>query len=91
MFLENKVKNLKHSGWIEVIAGSMFSGKTEELIRRLKRAEIAKLKVPVLIVNGDKDIQVQISEAEHLHEAQPNAEYVIIQNMNHILKKRGLL
>ncbi len=47
MFLENKIKNLKHSGWIEVIAGSMFSGKTEELIRRLKRAEIAKLKVEI--------------------------------------------
>ncbi len=51
------------------------------------QVEIAKLKVPVLIVNGDKDIQVQISEAEHLHEAKPNAEYVIIENMNHILKK----
>lgn len=33
------------SGWIEVIAGSMFSGKTEELIRRLRRAQYAKLKV----------------------------------------------
>ncbi|MFT5436059.1 MAG: pimeloyl-ACP methyl ester carboxylesterase [Ulvibacter sp.] len=49
--------------------------------------EVAKLKIPVLIVNGDKDIQVQISEAEHLHEAQPNAEYFIVENMNHILKK----
>ena len=49
--------------------------------------EIAKLKVPVLIINGDKDIQVQVSEAEHLHEAQPKAEYVIIKNMNHIFKK----
>lgn len=35
------------SGWIEVICGSMFSGKTEELIRRLKRAELAKLKVEI--------------------------------------------
>lgn len=35
----------KNSGWIEVICGSMFSGKTEELIRRLRRAEIAKMKV----------------------------------------------
>lgn len=35
----------KDTGWIEVICGSMFSGKTEELIRRLRRAEIAKLKV----------------------------------------------
>lgn len=34
-----------HAGWIEVICGSMFSGKTEELIRRIRRAEIARLKV----------------------------------------------
>ncbi|MBT3216846.1 MAG: thymidine kinase [Candidatus Marinimicrobia bacterium] len=37
----------KYSGWIEVICGSMFSGKTEELIRRLKRAEIAKMKTAI--------------------------------------------
>ncbi|HNY03571.1 MAG TPA: thymidine kinase, partial [Bacteroidales bacterium] len=34
-------------GWIEVICGSMFSGKTEELIRRLKRAKIARQKVEI--------------------------------------------
>lgn len=37
----------KNAGWIEIICGSMFSGKTEELIRRLKRAEIAKMKVAI--------------------------------------------
>ena len=36
-----------NSGWIEVICGSMFSGKTEELIRRLKRAQIARQRVQV--------------------------------------------
>lgn len=46
MFLE-KSKNSDKSGWIEVICGSMFSGKTEELIRRLKRAKIAKQKVEI--------------------------------------------
>jgi thymidine kinase len=35
------------SGWIEVVAGSMFSGKSEELIRRLRRAQIAKRKVQI--------------------------------------------
>ena len=39
--------NQKRSGWIEVICGSMFSGKTEELIRRLKRARIARQKVEI--------------------------------------------
>ncbi len=43
MFLENA----KHSGWIEVICGSMFSGKTEELIRRLKRANFANQRVQI--------------------------------------------
>lgn len=46
MFLE-KSKNHSRTGWIEVICGSMFSGKTEELIRRLKRARIAKQRVEI--------------------------------------------
>ena len=46
MFLEPHFKD-QRSGWIEVISGCMFSGKTEELIRRLKRASIAQLKVEV--------------------------------------------
>jgi thymidine kinase len=47
MFLENTVDKSRRQGWIEVISGSMFSGKTEELIRRLKRAKIAKQKVEI--------------------------------------------
>jgi len=47
MFLENSIDQSKRKGWIEVICGSMFSGKTEELIRRLKRAKIAKQKVEI--------------------------------------------
>ena len=42
MFLEQFTKENGQQGWIEVICGSMFSGKTEELIRRLRRAEFAK-------------------------------------------------
>ena len=47
MFLENTLNRGRRQGWIEVICGSMFSGKTEELIRRLKRAEFAKQKVEI--------------------------------------------
>ena len=47
MFLENTVNPKEQFGWIEVICGSMFSGKTEELIRRLKRAQFAKQKVEI--------------------------------------------
>ena len=47
MFLENTLKTHEQFGWIEIICGSMFSGKTEELIRRLNRAKYAKKKVKV--------------------------------------------
>ena len=47
------------SGWIEVIAGSMFSGKSEELIRRLRRARIARQKVQVF----KPDIDSRFSES----------------------------
>ena len=47
MFLENTDNRGRRNGWIEVICGSMFSGKTEELIRRMRRAEFAKMKVEI--------------------------------------------
>jgi len=54
MFLEPHFKG-QRSGWIEVICGSMFSGKTEELIRRLRRASIANQEV--LIIKPLQDIR----------------------------------
>ena len=47
MFLENSINPNKKKGWIEVVCGSMFSGKTEELIRRMKRAKFAKQNVEI--------------------------------------------
>ncbi|GGD80642.1 thymidine kinase [Planktosalinus lacus] len=62
MFLENTVNHKEQFGWIEVICGSMFSGKTEELIRRLKRAQFAKQRVeifkPALDTRYDEDMVV---------------------------------
>jgi len=62
MFLENTVNHKEQFGWIEVICGSMFSGKTEELIRRLKRAKFAKQKVeifkPAIDVRYDEDLVI---------------------------------
>ncbi len=52
MFLEPNFRG-QRSGWIEVICGSMFSGKTEELIRRLNRAKIANQKVQIFKPNQD--------------------------------------
>ncbi len=58
MFLEPHFKG-QRSGWIEVICGSMFSGKTEELIRRLKRAKIAGQKVEIFKPTTDTRYDVQ--------------------------------
>ncbi|TXE12906.1 thymidine kinase [Seonamhaeicola algicola] len=66
MFLENTVNHKEQFGWIEVICGSMFSGKTEELIRRLKRAKFARQKVeifkPAIDVRYDEEMVVSHDE-----------------------------
>jgi fermentation-respiration switch protein FrsA (DUF1100 family) len=49
--------------------------------------EIKKLQIPVLLINGTKDLQVTVSEAELLKKAKPEAKLVIIENMNHIFKE----
>lgn len=57
MFLEPQLNNSPHkpqSGWIEVVCGSMFSGKTEELIRRVRRAVIAQQEVKIFKPSVDK-------------------------------------
>ncbi|MFY9243260.1 MAG: alpha/beta hydrolase [Polaribacter sp.] len=48
--------------------------------------EIKKVTIPTLLINGDKDFQVQIEDAENLKNAKPDSELVIIKNMNHVLK-----
>ncbi len=67
----------RHSGWIEVVCGPMFSGKSEELIRRLKRAQIARQKVAVFKPSTDDryhphDVVSHDGsslEGQHVHEA----------------------
>ena len=49
--------------------------------------ELDKLSIPVLIINGDKDLQVQVSEAEKLQAVKPDAMYKVIPKMNHVLKE----
>jgi thymidine kinase len=72
MFIEPHINN-ERRGWIEVICGSMFSGKTEELIRRMKRAQIANLKTEIFkpsIDNRYDDINV-VSHDENAIVSQP--------------------
>jgi thymidine kinase len=69
MFIEPHIKG-SCRGWIEVVCGSMFSGKTEELIRRLKRAKIANLKVeifkPALDVRFD-EVKIISHDENYIH------------------------
>ncbi len=62
-----------HAGWIEVIAGSMFSGKSEELIRRLRRAKIARQKVQVFKPHIDVRFSSDqiVSHSEMRHDSKP--------------------
>ncbi len=71
MFLESQINHPMQKGSIEVICGSMFSGKTEELLRRLKRAEFAKLDIAVFKPQIDKryDTQKVVSHDENTTQA----------------------
>lgn len=80
MFLEPTVST-EQRGWIEVICGSMFSGKTEELIRRLKRALIANLSVEIFkpaIDNRYHEIKVVSHDGNTVHSTPvENAEKIL--------------
>jgi len=70
MFLEIPVNHKENLGWIEVITGSMFSGKTEELIRRLKRAQFAKQSVEIFkpkIDNRYHDSNIVSHDRNEIH------------------------
>ena len=71
MFLESQINCPMQKGNIEVICGSMFSGKTEELLRRLKRAQFAKLNIAVFKPQVDKryDTQKVVSHDENTIQA----------------------
>lgn len=56
-------------------------------IKLKPQEEIKKLNIPILIINGTKDIQVGENEARILHKANPKSELVIIENMNHVFKE----
>ena len=73
MFLENTVNHEEQFGWIEVICGSMFSGKTEELIRRLKRAQFAKQRIEIFKPEIDRryDDQDVVSHDENAIRSTP--------------------
>ncbi|WP_319272917.1 thymidine kinase [uncultured Draconibacterium sp.] len=85
MFIERDVNSHKKVGTIEVVAGSMFSGKTEELIRRLKRAKIAKQKVEIY----KPMVDVRYSETEVVSHDENAIHSTPVENSANILLLAG--
>ena len=81
MFLEKDRSDSGRQGWIEVICGSMFSGKTEELIRRLNRARIAKQKVEVFKPAMD----TRYAEEDVVSHDENKSPSIPVQNASQIL------
>lgn len=81
MFLENTINHAKQSGWMEVICGSMFSGKTEELIRRLRRAEMAGQNVEIF----KPRIDIRYDEKDVVSHNQNKIRSTPVENSNEIL------
>ena len=86
MFLEPSFQS-KRAGWIEVVCGSMFSGKTEELIRRLKRARIANQRVevfkPLIDTRYDKT-KVVSHDANAIHATPINSAKILLEMSDEI-------
>lgn len=85
MFIERDVNSHKKVGTIEVISGSMFSGKTEELIRRLRRARIAKQKVEIY----KPMVDVRYSENEVVSHDENTIRSTPVENSANILLLAG--
>lgn len=71
----------KHMGWIEVICGSMFSGKTEELIRRMRRAQIARQRVEIF----KPAIDTRYSDAEIVSHDEQKLPSIMVKNAQQII------
>jgi thymidine kinase len=85
MFIESNLNNGRKRGWIEVIVGSMFSGKTEELIRRLRRAEIAKQRVEIF----KPTVDTRYSASEVVSHNENSIRSTAIDNSSTILLLSG--
>lgn len=71
----------KNTGWIEVIAGCMFSGKTEELIRRLRRSQIARLEVKIF----KPRIDIRYSSSDIVSHSEQSLPSILVDNAQEIL------
>ncbi len=81
MFIEREINTGKRMGTIEVITGSMFSGKTEELIRRLRRAGYAKQRIEIF----KPAIDVRFSEVNVVSHDENSIRSTPVENSSNIL------
>ena len=84
MFLENPVYNNEQFGWIEVICRSMLSGKTEELIRRIRRAKIANQNIKVFkpIIDSRSKNFIESHDESKLECIEVKSSSEILENVN---------
>ncbi|MEY8848916.1 alpha/beta fold hydrolase [Psychroserpens sp. XS_ASV72] len=87
------IDELKSSGTIEDINPmlmGLFAKQNHQFLKSYLKLdpteEIKNLEIPILVINGTKDVQVEVKDAENLHNANPDSELVIIDKMNHVLK-----
>jgi len=90
---ETYLKELKETGEIKEVDPnlmSLFAPQNQPFLASWVAInpleKIKKVNVPALIINGDKDLQVQVLDAENLKKAKPDAKLVIVKNLNHMLK-----
>jgi pimeloyl-ACP methyl ester carboxylesterase len=91
--VEKNLATLKNGNTFELknqMLASLFRASVQPYmiswIKYHPQNEIKKMQIPSLLINGDKDIQVSVQDAQLLQQAQPNAQLHIIPNMNHIFK-----
>jgi hypothetical protein len=85
--LKEKGKTSNYSPLLQSIFRPSVQPFLKSWIKYNPAEEIAKLEIPTLIINGSFDIQVDTTEATLLAEANPNAELVILEKMNHVFRK----
>ena len=91
--LQEHFKELKETGGIKNVDPTLvtiFNPQNTPFFKSWMKynpsEEIKKLEIPVLIINGTKDLQVSIEDAKTLHKSSLKSELVLIENMNHVLK-----
>lgn len=85
--IKNNGQTTKYSQYLESIFRPSVQPYIASWMKYDPAEELAKTDIPVLIVNGTFDLQVDVTDAEILKEARPEAELVLIENMNHIFRK----